>query len=176
MTKITIPVTAAQNGGALYTLVDDLTNTNSEVIKYPDGANLIIEFPANARPENKFKGDQSVILAVLAEGGEIEDYLFGIKGPISAANVQVPVGVPLRLNILQEARVFKDWLDNNADAWKNTTDSEIIFYNNPSPSRSIILKASEAELIRQINTANYSFLTIDEVQTEVAGPNWVKLP
>ena len=58
MTKIKIPISAAKNGGALYTLVDDLSNLNSEVLKYPEGDNLIIDYSGVTRAENKFNGNE----------------------------------------------------------------------------------------------------------------------
>ncbi len=175
MTKITIPVDSAKNGGALYTLVDDLSNLNSEVSKTRDNGNLIIDdSPANA--EQKLVIDEATILSILAEGGEIEDYLFGIRAPLSSANTIVPVGLPIRTNISGIPRDFQDWfVPQSAEVWKNTVLGEFIYYNNPNPSGLPNLLASEAEIIRQLNTNTFSFLTVAEVQALILDTDWVKL-
>ena len=175
MTKITIPVDSAKNGGNLYTMVDDLTNLNSEVSRTRNNDNLIINDEL-ASPEQKLEIDETNILAILAEiGGEIENYLFGIKAPLTSANIDVPVGVPLRTNKVGDVKTFKDWFLPSSEVWKNTGTGELIYYNNPDPSGHANLLASEAELIRQIDINNYSFMTVAEVQIEVALQNWVKL-
>lgn len=176
MTKITIPIAATTGpGGALYSLVDNLTNQNSEIEKTAEGTNLVIDFPNNIKPENKLNADESVILSILAEAGNIENYIFGIRQPSASASLDVPEGVPLREFILGDIRNFAQWFANNADVWLNDVLDEIIYYNNPNPSGGPILKASEAEIIRQIDIVNYSFLTVAEVQAIVLDPNWVKL-
>ena len=175
MIKIIIPITAYQNVPEIYKLVDDLTNLNSEVQKTAEGTNLIIDFPDNIKPENKLNADESVILSILDNDGQIEDYLFGIRQPSASASIDVPEDVPLRLFILGAVKNFSQWFANNADVWLNNVTDEIIYYNNPNPSGGPILKASEAEIIRQIDTVNYSFLTVAEVQTIVLDPNWTKL-
>ena len=95
MTKITIPIAATTGpGGALYSLVDNLSNQNSEVEKTQEGSNLVIDYTNVVKPENKLNADESVILSILAEGGNIEDYLFGIRQPSASATLDVPEGVP----------------------------------------------------------------------------------
>ena len=176
MTQITIPVDEAKSGGTLYTLVDDLTNLNSEVSNTRDesGDNLIID-DIGASSEQKLEIDEANILAILASGGEIENYLFGIRQPSASATLDVPVGVPSRLFILGAVKDFSQWFASNADVWLNDTTDEIIYYNSPNPSDSLILKASEAEIIRQIDTGTYSFLTVAEVQAIIVDTDWVKL-
>ena len=183
MTKITIPIAATTGpGGALYSLVDNLSNQNSEVEKTQEGTDLVIDYTNVVKPENKLNADESVILSILAESGDIENYLFGIRQPSASASLKVPEGVPLREFILYgtdpvaaNLRNFSQWYSNNADVWLNDVTDEIIYYNNPNPSGGPILTASEAEIIRQIDTVNYSFLTVEEVQAIVLDPNWVKL-
>ena len=176
MTLITIPVDEAKQGGTLYPLVDDLTNLNSEVSNTRDenGDNLIID-DSGASSEQKLEIDEANILAILAVDGEIENYLFGIRQPSASASLDVPVGVPSRTFILGEIKTFARWYASNADVWLNTVTDEIIYYNSPNPSDGVILTASECEIIRQLDTGTYSFLTVAEVQAEVAGPNWAKL-
>ena len=174
MSKITIPVIAAEQGGAVYPLVDDLTNLNSQVTRIRDNGNLIVEDDL-ASPGQKLKPEESTILSILAEGGETENYLFGIKQPSASSTLDVPVGVPSRTFILGAVKNFSQWFAGNADVWRNNVTNEIVYYNSPNPSDGLILTASESELIRQLDTVNYSFLTIEEVETLVALPNWNKL-
>ena len=179
-TKIIIPITATTGpSGLLYDLVDNLTNQNSAVQKVRVGTNLEIS-DEGVPPEQELVIDEVNILAILAEGGEIEGNLFGIRQPSASASIDVPVGVPSRTFILGEVKTFARWYASNADVWLNNVTDEIIYYNSPNPSDSLILKASEADIIRQIDTLNYSFLTVAEVQEivnpeGVPDPNWVKL-
>ena len=177
MTKITIPVDSATGpDGPLYSLVDNLNNQNSEISMTRDesGDNLIIDDSA-ASSGQKLEIDEATILSILAESGDIEGYLFGIKAPLTSANIDVPVGVPLRTNKVGDVKNFKDWFLPSSEVWKNTGSGKLIYYNNPDPSGHENLLASEAELIRQIDTNNYSFMTVAEVQAEVALVGWVKL-
>jgi len=174
-TKVTIPIGAVKNGGNLYVLIDDLTNLNSQVSRGRDvtGTNIIID-DFNANVQQEIELDESVILSILAEGGEIEDHLFAIKQPSSSASVNVPPGVPSRLFMLGAVRNFSEWFATNADLWINNVTNEFIYYVSPNPSDGLILKGSEAEIIRQLDVTKYSFLTIAEVQTLVLDTNWVK--
>ena len=172
MAKVTIPAASAQNGGNLYILVDDLTNLNSEVTRTRDNDNLILD-DANASAAQKIQMDEATILSVLAESGDSEGYLFAVRVPISVSNTAVPVGVPLRTNIVGDVKVFKDWFLPDSEVWLKDDNSELIFYTDPNPPANVLLKASEAELIRQIDTVNYSFLTTEEASTEVAS-GWTK--
>lgn len=184
MTKITIPIVAAKNGGALYTLVDDLSNLNSEVLKYPEGDNLIIDYPGLIRPENKFKGDESVILAILDNGGTIENYLFAIRQPSASAAIDVPEGVISRTFLRGVVKIFDYWFGAGASLWLNNVTNEIIYYNQPNPADSKILTGAQSEIIRQLDpnaddetpeNRTYFFMTVAEVQAIVEDPNWVKL-
>ena len=174
MSKITVPQATAEVGGALHDIIYNGTVLNTEVENTISNGIRIVD-DINASSGQKLVIDETNILAILAEGGEIEDYLFGIRQPSTSATIDVPVGVPSRTFILGEVKTFARWYASNADVWLNTTTDEIIYYNSPNPSDGVILTASESELIRQIDTVNYSFMTIAEVQTEVAGPNWTKL-
>jgi hypothetical protein len=175
MTKIVIPIDSAlEPGGALVQFVANISHVYNEISKVPDAVNLTID-DAQASPEQKLVLDQQLILDILAEGGTIENYLFGIRQPSASASVDVPAGVPLRLFILGAVKNFSQWFANNADVWLNDVTDEIIYYNNPTPSANIILTGAEAEIIRQIDPVNYSFLTVAEVQTIISDPNWVKL-
>ena len=177
--KIIIPEVELKVGGALHTLAINLTVTNSQVDITTQGSISTID-DENARAEQKVTPDEATILSVLAVGGEIEDYLHGIRAPISGGNsiagLDVPDGVPQDTFIfpLGNKRTILQWFANNAEVWKKDDNSEIIFYNNPLPSGGVVLKASESELIRQMDTVNISFMTVEEVQTEVV-TGWTKL-
>jgi len=174
--KITIPVSAALNGGSLYTLIDDLTNTNSGITKQTinGGTNLEVT-DSDLIPVNM---TQATLIQILAEGGEVENRIMAIKAPISLSNAPVPAGVPYRTNAVGDVKNFKDWLLFGSELWINTTDSLVLFYTNPLGSQadeSQFLKGSEIELIRQIDTINNFILSIDEAQVELANPNYVKV-
>ena len=184
MTKITIPINSAKGSSApLSELVNDVSKFYDEIKKEPISETDFVLDDSNANPLQKLVIDEANILLILAQsGGEIEDYLFGIKQPSSSANLDVPVGVPSRAFILnninpspQNIKNFGQWFASNADVWLNSVTNEILYFNQPNPSDSIILKASEAELIRQIDTGTYSFLTVAEVQALILDTNWVKL-
>ena len=175
MTKITIPIDSAlEPGGALVQFVANISHVYSAITKIPDAVNLTID-DSSAPSDQKLVLDQDLILDILAAGGNTENYLFGIRQPSASASLDVPEGIPLRLFILGTVRNFSEWYSNNADVWLNDITDEIIYYNNPNPSGGPILKASEADIIRNIDTNNYSFLTVAEVQAIVLDPNWVKL-
>jgi len=167
-----MPAVEAQVGGSLHTLALDLTIVNTEVSRTTEGDNLIID-DENASAEQKMSPDETTILSILTVGGQIEDYLHGIRAPISIATEDVPEGVPIRTNKFGTVKKFVDWFLPGAEVWKKDDNSEVIFYNNPNPSAGTLLTASESELIRQIDTATYSFMTVEEVTAEVAN-GWTK--
>ena len=186
MSKIIIPAATAEVGGTLFDLVYNGSILNSEVANTLENGNRIID-DTNASAGQKLVITEEGILEILAEGGDIENYLFAIRQPSASASLKVPEGVPLREFILwnlnpvdANIKNFGQWYSLNADVWLNEVIDEIIYYNNPNPSGGPILKASEAEIIRQIDTDNNSFLTVAEAQAitspgGVPDPNWVKL-
>ena len=176
MTKITIPVDSAKSGGNLYTLVDDLTNLNSEVSKTRDNGNLIINDNA-ASSEQKIIIDQATLLSILAEGGEVTEYLMGIRMPSTFSATDVPAGLPWRVNVLGTTRRFRDWFLDGAEVWIKVGGDEFLFYTNPAAglaSPSEYLTGSQMEIIRQLNTVTITILTVSEVQTLVAS-GWNKV-
>jgi hypothetical protein len=165
--KITIPADSAKNGGALYTLIDDLTNLNSQVDRIRENSDLIIDDIASSV---KIEVDQATLLSILGESGEIEEALFAVKMPTSFANTIVPAGVPYRDNVIGNARQFDEWFITGSEVWIDATNGFFVFYTNPlgvAGAESTYLKASEIELIRQLDTVNISILTLEEAQTEV---------
>jgi hypothetical protein len=174
--KITIPVSAAKNGGNLYTLVDDLTNTNSGITKQTVNTDLLI----TDDPSIPVNMDQANLLAILAEAGEVEERLMAIKMPTSFANTAVPVGVPYRENVIGNARQFDEWFLYGAEVWIDSTNGFFVFNTNPLGSvaaQSQYLKGSQMEIIRQLDAVNISILNLEEAQTEVDDPakNYVKV-
>ena len=181
--KITLTIASTTGpGGPLYQMVDNLRNQNSEVEMTQEGTNLIIDYSNVVKSENRLNADEAIILDILANDGDIENYLFGIRQPSASAGLKVPEDVPMREFILYNLnpvpanlKNFGQWFGGNASVWLNNVTSEIIYYNQPNPSNSIILTASESKLIKDIDEVNYTFLTVAEVQTIVLDPNWVKL-
>ena len=174
MAVITIPKEAAEVGGNLFDLVYNGSVLNSEVADIIAGTNRIID-DTNASPSQKLIIDEAGILEILAEGGKIEDYLFGIKQPSSSVSLDVPEGVPLRLFKGGGVRNFLQWFANNAQTWINNVTDEIMYYTDPNPSGVSILKASEAKIIKDIDPINYTFYTIAEVQ-EIVKPGGIPDP
>ncbi len=176
MAKITIPQATAEVGGSLHDIIYNGAILNSEVSNIVSNGSRIIDDDL-ASPGQKLVISETNILSILTEGGQIENYLFGIRQPgNSTANLDVPVGVPSREFIFQGAvKSFSQWFANNADVWLNTVLDELLYFNQPNPSDGLILTASESELIRQIDTGTFSFLTVAEVEDLVLDTNWVKL-
>jgi len=176
MSLITIPVVAAQNGGNLYTLVDDLTNLNSEVSRLRQNDDLLID---DIEASVSIEIDETLLLSILAEGGEVEQYLFAVNAPLSLGVTPVPAGVPYRDNAINEVKQFKDWFLFGSELWINNTTSRIIFYSNPLGAQADIsqyLKGSEVKLIKDVDSANINILTLDEAQAAiVADPDFVKV-
>lgn len=175
--RVTIPIIAAKNGGNLYALIDDLTNTNSAVSNTPQGTNVILD---DGKANNKIGMDQALLLSILAEGGEIEHELMAIKMPTSLGTTTVPDGVPYRDNVIGGARKFSEWFFWGAEVWIDNTNNQIVFYSNPLGAiadKSQYLKGSEMELIRQLDTVNISILNLEEARAEVedATKNYVKV-
>jgi len=174
MAKITIPVDSAKNGGDLYTLIDDLTNLNSQVSKTRINGDLIVN-DAGAETEQKIEIDQATFLSILAETGEVEEYLAGIRMPASFATIDIPAGLPFRTNVLGGVRTFTEWFLDGAEVWIKGDNTEFIFYTNPAPSvNQNGLTGSQMEIIRQLDTVNISIMTVAEVQAEVAS-GWNKV-
>jgi len=167
--KITIPISSAKNGGSLYVLVDDLTNTNSGISKNTLGDNLIIE----DNPDIPIKMDQTTLLQILGEGGEVEDHLMAIKVPISLANTIIPVGVPYRENVIGNARTFSEWFLYGAQVWIDAPGGFFIFYTNPLGSASAqgsYLKGSHMSLIRDLNPVTIEILSTEEATIQIEDP------
>ena len=174
MTKIIIPVDSAKNGGNLYTLVDDLSNLNSEVSKTRDNGNLIID-DDTASAEQKLEIDAATLLSILQEGGQVQEYLMAVRAPNALAMQDVPAGVPYRTNVLGQTRIFLNWFLDGAEVWTENAGNEFIFYTNPAPSLGAQgLTASEIEIIRQLDVANITVLTVAQAQAVVAS-GWNKV-
>ena len=174
--KITIPVNSAKAGGNLYELVDDLTNLNSEVSRTRDNGNLILNDNIASQAQ-KMTMDQATLLSILSEGGELEEHLMGIRIPSTFSNTSVPVGLPYRTNVLGAVRTFTNWFLNGAEVWIKVGGAEFIFYTNPAAglaSPSQYLKGSEMEIVRQLNTATITILSVEEVAALVVS-GWNKV-
>jgi hypothetical protein len=168
MGRITIPKIAALNGGALYEFVDDLTNVNSAVERTPIAGNLIID-DTKAPADQIVPMDQSTLLSILAQGGEVEEILMAIKQPNSFANVDVPDVLPWTRDALGNARTFARWFLDGAKVW--TSSGFFVYYTNPAAALAQpyqYLKGSQMEVIRQLDPVNIQILSLDEAAQEVA--------
>ena len=116
--KIFIPVESAEQGGNLYPLIDDLSNLNLEVSKTRDNGVLTVD-DTDSRESQKLQMDQATLLTILAEtGGEMTEYIMGIRVPNTFAVQDVPNGLPRRKNVLGEIRKIKDWFVDGAEVWR----------------------------------------------------------
>ena len=175
--KIFFPVESAEQGGNLYPMIDDLSNLNSEVSKTRDNGVLTID-DTNTSESQKLAMDQANLLLILAEsGGEMTEYIMGIRVPNTFAVQDVPVGLPKRKNVLGEIRKIKDWYVDGAEVWREDGGNEFIFYTNPFGGLSSIadyLTGSEMEIIRQVNVSTHTILSVEEVAVIVA-TGWTKV-
>lgn len=171
MAKLTIPLTAVQIGGNLRDWFYNNVVLNSEITYKPEGANLVVN---DDFATNKLVMNQQAIINILAEGGEVSEYLAGIRAPNTLGAVTVPVGLPERTNILGQTVNFLNWFSNKAELWVEDVGDEFIFYTNPfAGSVDKYLTASQMEIIRQINTGTITILTVAEVQAVVES-GWTK--
>jgi len=175
MAKIILPISSVQTGGNLKNWFQDRVDVNTELTVNRSNGSVIIN-DINASTEQKIVLTQQELLDILAESGEVEEYLAGIRMPKSFGTTDVPSGLPFRLNVIDVVRKFKDWFLDGAEVWFENSGDELIFYTNPAgglASISEYLKASEMEIIRQLDTINITILTISEVQSTVA-TGWTK--
>lgn len=165
MAKITLPIASVQTGGNLRDWFIDLLTINNEIVRQRDNGNVIIK-DDNASPVNKIKLTQQEILDILSEGGEVEEYMAGIRMPASFANTNVPASVPNPTNILDNPRTFVQWFGFGAEVWIEGQD-EFAFFTNPlagAAGPSQYMTGSQMEDIRQLDTVNITILTTEEVE------------
>lgn len=171
MAKITIPLSSVQITGTLHDWFYNNVQLNSEISNQPSGGNLMIN---DINATNKLVLSQVQILNILTAGGEVEEYLAGIRAPNSLAGVTVPSGLPDHETIIENPKNFEQWISNRAELWTEDAGDEFIFYTNPhARSRDEYLTASQMEIIRQLNTTDITILTVAEVQAVVAS-GWTK--
>jgi hypothetical protein len=175
--KITLAVDSAKNGGNLYTLVDDLTNLNSQVAKSQENDILTID-DTNATLEQKIPMDQATLLSILAEpNGEISEHLMAIRATNVLAGTLVPAGLPIRQFADGSVVTFIQWFLPGAELWDEDGGNDIIFYTNPAAGLAAItdfLTGSQMEIIRQLDTINYSILSTEDADV-ITATGWTKV-
>jgi len=170
MSKITLPLTAVETGGALNSFYYNKCVLRSDVSKTNDGVNVIAT--------DSFSFSLSEVASILNNGGEVSEYLMAVRAPIALLDVDVPVGLPKRLTLdgtaTEVAKAFKNWLVPNAEIWVKDDNTEILFYTNPfAGNPSDYLLGSEIKLIFDIS-AQVTVVTIEDAEAEVV-TGWTKL-
>lgn len=172
--KITIPNSSILVGGNLETWYLNTTRVNNTLSITPNNGDMIIN---DANTSFKIILNQAELLAILAEGGEVEEAVFGIRCPNTLANQSVPVSLPYHTNILGDVDLFKNWFGEGSEVWREDAGDEFIFYNNPigrNAALSDYLKGSQIEIIRQLDGVNITILAVAEVAAVVSS-GWTKV-
>lgn len=161
--KLIIPTVAILNGGdpVIQTLVNDLGNTNSGFTNVKEGLNQIIS-DTTASPANKISMDQETLLKILDVGGDMEEHLMAIRVDNTWAALPITDGLPRRKNAKGQIRNFVDWFIEGSELWLQDVGTGIIFMSNPAGGLAGIsdyLKGSEMEIIRLLNTDDYSIMS-----------------
>lgn len=170
MSKITIPISEVQIGGSLFNFYYNNCILRSDVAKETNSI--------NATAIADFNLSIGEVGSILNNGGEVEEYLMSVKGPIALLDQDVPEGLPNRLTLdgtAQEIpKQFKNWLVPGAEIWIKDDQTEIIFYTNPfAGNQEKYLKGSEISIINQIS-AQVNILTIEDSENETS-TGWTKL-
>lgn len=175
--KLTIPRDEILEGGALETLVNDLTNTNSEFSNATDGTNQIISDTNVSNPANKLAMDQATLLTILGVGGEMEEHLMALRVDNGFGALPVTDGLPRRKNAIGAIRNYVDWFIEGSELWLEDVGNGLIFYSNPAGGLAGIsdfLTGTHMEIIRQLDTINYSIITTTDADA-ITGTGWTKV-
>lgn len=175
--KIIVDVDSAKNGGNLYTLVDDLTNLNSQVVKTQSNDILTID-DTDVVPDQKIVMDQATLLSILAEpNGEMTEHLMAIRATNVLAGTLVPAGLPIRQFADGTVVTFIQWFLPGAELWDEDGGNDIIFYTNPAAglaSPADYLTGSQMEIIRQLDIIDYSILSTVDADV-ITATGWTKV-
>lgn len=168
MAKLTIPLATVQKGGAF-----ENWYYNNCILRA--GQIGLQTDDTNAYAIDSFNLGETQLLALLSNGGEIEEYLMSIHAPYSLLNQDVPVGLPNRLAFDDTVKKFKNWIVKGAEVWIKNDDSEICFYTNPfALNQANYLKGSEIEIIKNIAPSQIDILRTSDVQVLVE-TGWTKV-
>lgn len=175
--KLTIPRVEILQGGALETLINDLGNTNSEFSNVTVGTDQIIEDTNVVNPANKLVMDQATLLIILGVGGEIEEHLMALRVDDAFGALSVTDGLPRRKNAVGTIRKFVDWFIEGSELWLEDVGDGIIFYSNPAGGLAGIsdyLTGTHMEIIRQLDTINYSIMSTTDADV-ITATGWTKV-
>ncbi len=170
MSRVQIPLTAVEVGGNLNAWYYNNCVLRSDVTKSTDDD--------NANASDNFNLSLSEVANILAESGEVYEYLMAVKAPIAILDADVPNDLPNNKTMdgtaSEVAKQFKNWLVPNAEIWKKDDDTEILFYTNPfAGNSSSYLTGSEIAIINNISAA-VEILTVASAEIETA-TGWTKL-
>lgn len=148
MAKLTIPLSVVQAGEAFADWY-----YNNCILRASQVALTTDE--TNAYAVNSFKLGWNAINTLLANGGEMEEYLMAIHAGIDLLADTVPDGCPNRMTYntsgAQVPKTFNNWLVPGSDFWKKDDNTEILFLTNPfAGNEDKYLKASEIKLIADL--------------------------
>lgn len=171
MAKLTIPLSAVQNGAPFFGWYYNNCILKSSQISLTTDV-------TNAYAINSFNLAWSAINTLLTNGGEMEFYLMAVRANIDLLADTVPDGCPNRMTYntsgIQVPKTFNNWLVPGSDWWKKDDDTEILFLTNPfAGNEDKYLKASEIKLIDDLpNTI--SILKQSDAMTLVSS-GWTKI-
>jgi len=150
--KIIYPITEALPGGNLHNFDYEL-RMDSDLVIQKNGSNIEI---INGNIELSI----SQIGQILANGGEVEDYLMVVKAPIAGLVNDVADGLPDRLKPVQggtEIRKYNDWL-TPGNVWTNATH----FYFLTITVAGTYLKGSEIKILNDLANVDVLLTTDPE--------------
>lgn len=170
MSKIEIPIAEVEIGGALFDFYYNKCMIRSDVVKETTDT--------TATAIDNFDLSITDVADILAEGGEVSEYLMAVRAPIALLDTDVPVGLPKRTTLdgtaTEVPKQFKNWFVPGAEIWKKDDDTEIIFYTNPfAANENQYLTGSEISIINAISPS-VTILTITDAEIETA-TGWEKL-
>ncbi len=172
--KFIVPTTSIQKTGSLEDFYYDLLVGRDDLNKIQNGSNTEVT--------GNLELTLGQINQILAEGGEVYEYLVAVKADIGILGDDLSDGLPNRAmldeNAASEVRKFKHWFENTAEVWKKDTDDQIYFLSNPfGTSVSKYLKGSEIALIYTdfVSTRNADIDTIAQFNAVVGGGGWTQV-
>lgn len=166
MSKITVITDTIKTGGSLKDWNYDNVLVRSDVSSLTQNGNTIIN--------GLIDMDIADVGQILAQGGEVEEYLMAIIAPKTLFGDIVPDGLPKRLTFNGETKTFDMWLVPSAEVWLKDDDTQIIFFTNPfAGNEGSYLTGSEVKLIHDIS-AQVRAITVGAAN-ELTATGWEKL-
>ena len=166
MSKIEIPIEHVEIGGALFNFYYNKAMIRSEVIKTTSDT--------LATATDNFDLSISEVGSILANGGEVYEYLMAIRAPYAILETNVPAGLPKNVYFDGAAKTFRAWFSYGAEVWIKDDNTEVIFYTNPfAGNENLYLKGSEIKIIHDIS-AQVNAITIADAEG-ITLTGWTKI-